>query len=394
MAADALSSSDLDAVAAVHAADATVADTHVRVAVQSLGGEAVACLERPLESCVLDLKGAIQCHSTARVAPVLQHLMHGEVVLKDKQTLKELGFVGTVTVTLIVKNLDVDDYIDRLLNQNGSIERADVEDMKILCAKAEEAFLREKPLLELQPPLVVAGSIHGCADQLHHIFRSSGGLEASQYLFLGNYVSRGKRPTETFVLLLLCKLKYPSSMHLLRGRQECQQVQRIDGFFEGCKRRLDVRTWKSFCQVWNSMPYAAVIQSRILCLPSGLSPELSTLDQLRELKRPAVVPDEGLVCDLLWSDFDLSIEGWRDFTDAGIGHTFGPDVLEAFLGQNSLDALICSQRQVKAVFSASNARLWSVFSASNYCGEYENQGAVLLVDEALDISAKMHDLPW
>ena len=39
MAADALSSSDLDAVAAVHAADATVADTHVRVAVQSLGGE-------------------------------------------------------------------------------------------------------------------------------------------------------------------------------------------------------------------------------------------------------------------------------------------------------------------------------------------------------------------
>lgn len=31
--------------------------------------------------------------------------------------------MGTVTVTLIVKNLDVDDYIDRLLNQNGSIER-------------------------------------------------------------------------------------------------------------------------------------------------------------------------------------------------------------------------------------------------------------------------------
>eukprot|EP00913_Durusdinium_trenchii_P030567 g28630.t2 len=293
---------------------ATVADTHVRVAVQSLGGEAVACLERPLESCVLDLKGAIQCHSTARVAPVLQHLMHGEVVLKDKQTLKELSDLQT---------------------------------------HVYEAFLREKPLLELQPPLVVAGSIHGCADQLHHIFRSSGGLEASQYLFLGNYVSRGKRPTETFVLLLLCKLKYPSSMHLLRGRQECQQVQRIDGFFEGCKRRLDVRTWKSFCQVWNSMPYAAVIQSRILPL----------------------------------------VRCWRDFTDAGIGHTFGPDVLEAFLGQNSLDALICSQRQVKAVFSASNARLWSVFSASNYCGEYENQGAVLLVDEALDISAKMHDLP-
>lgn len=26
---------------------------------------------------------------------------------------------------------------------------------------------------------------------------------------------------------------------------------------------------------------------------------------------------------------DLSIEGWRDFTDAGIGHTFGPDVLVA-----------------------------------------------------------------
>ena len=65
----------------------------------------------------------------------------------------------------------------------------------------QEAFLREKPLLELQPPLVVAGSIHGCADQLHHIFRSSGGLEASQ---CPGMRKRGRRDVVEGVLNCTC----------------------------------------------------------------------------------------------------------------------------------------------------------------------------------------------
>lgn len=36
----------------------------------------------------------------------------------------------------------------------------------------------------------------------------------------------------------------------------------------------------------------------------GLSPQLSSVDQIQNISRPCEVPDTGLLCDLLWSDPD------------------------------------------------------------------------------------------
>ena len=39
----------------------------------------------------------------------------------------------------------------------------------------------------------------------------------------------------------------------------------------------------------------------------GLSPELTSMDQISNISRPCDVPDTGLLCDLLWSDPDPSL---------------------------------------------------------------------------------------
>jgi serine/threonine-protein phosphatase PP1 catalytic subunit len=39
----------------------------------------------------------------------------------------------------------------------------------------------------------------------------------------------------------------------------------------------------------------------------GLSPELSSIEQIRKIMRPTDVPDVGLLCDLLWSDPDKEV---------------------------------------------------------------------------------------
>ena len=44
----------------------------------------------------------------------------------------------------------------------------------------------------------------------------------------------------------------------------------------------------------------------------GLSPELTTMDQVKRIMRPTDVPDTGLLCDLLWSDPDKDIVGWGE----------------------------------------------------------------------------------
>lgn len=58
------------------------------------------------------------------------------------------------------------------------------------------------------------------------------------------------------------------------------------------------------------MPVAAVIDEKIFCMHGGLSPHLNNLEQISAIPRPIEIPDEGLLCDLLWSDPEKNVNGW------------------------------------------------------------------------------------
>ena len=81
----------------------------------------------------------------------------------------------------------------------------------------------------------------------------------------------------------------------------------------------------------------------------GISPELSKIKKISTLNRPTEIPNQGLLCDILWSDPDEEIKGWQDNTERGIGYIFGNDVLSNFLKANDLD-LICRSHQVNTWF--------------------------------------------
>lgn len=49
---------------------------------------------------------------------------------------------------------------------------------------------------------------------------------------------------------------------------------------------------------------AAIVDEKIFCCHGGLSPDLQSMEQIRRIMRPTDVPDQGLLCDLLWSDPD------------------------------------------------------------------------------------------
>lgn len=78
----------------------------------------------------------------------------------------------------------------------------------------------------------------------------------------------------------------------------------------------------------------------------GLSPELHSMDQIRKLQRPVDVPDQGLLCDLLWSDPDKDVSAWGD-NDRGVSYTFGADIVSKFLAKHDFD-LICRAHQVSS----------------------------------------------
>lgn len=47
--------------------------------------------------------------------------------------------------------------------------------------------------------------------------------------------------------------------------------------------------------MFNWMPVAALIDDKIFCVHGGLSPDLTSLDQLQKLNRPSEVPNSGKI---------------------------------------------------------------------------------------------------
>ena len=225
--------------------------------------------------------------------------------------------------------------------------------------------------------------MHGQYYDLLRIFEYGGFPPEANYLFLGDYIDRGKQSIETVCLLLCYKIKYPENFFLLRGNHECAQINRIYGFYDECKRRYSIRLWRVFSDVFNCLPVAALIDEKIFCMHGGLSPELKNLDQIKNIMRPTDVPDQGLLCDLLWSDPERGIDAYGD-NDRGVSFTFGESVVRKFNEKHDID-LICRAHQVveDGYEFFQRRQLVTLFSAPNYCGEFDNSGAMMSVDETL-----------
>jgi len=242
----------------------------------------------------------------------------------------------------------LDDVISRLLEVRVSkpgkqVQLAEAE-VRQLCIVSKDIFMTQPILLELEAPIKICGDVHGQYSDLLRLFEYGGLPPKSNYLFLGDYVDRGKQSLETICLLLAFKIKYPENFFLLRGNHECASINRIYGFYDECKRRFNIKLWKLFTDCFNCLPVAARIDEKILCMHGGLSPDLTSLEQITNIPRPIDVPDTGLLCDLLWSDPNKDIQGWG-MNDRGVSYTFGPDKVSDCLQKFDLD-LICRAHQV------------------------------------------------
>jgi len=284
-------------------------------------------------------------------------------------------------------DFDIDKIIEKLLSVKGAKPGKQVNllesEIQALVTKAREVFISQPILLELEAPLKVCGDIHGQYFDLLRLFDYGGFPPEANYLFLGDYVDRGKQSMETICLLLAYKVKYPENFFLLRGNHECSSINRLYGFYDECKRRYNFKVWKMFGDCFNCLPVCAVIDDKIICMHGGLSPDLTNLEQITRVMRPTEVPDEGLLCDLLWSDPDKDIKGWAE-NERGVSYVFGQEIVDAFLKKHELD-LVCRAHQVveDGYEFFAKRQLVTVFSAPNYCGEFDNSAALMSVDENL-----------
>ncbi len=216
----------------------------------------------------------------------------------------------------------VDKWLEVLKSGKCITER----EVKQMCEKVKEILVEESNVQPVSAPVVVCGDIHGQFFDLKELFETGGEIPDSRYVFLGDYVDRGYNSVETLELLLCLKIKYPGHITLLRGNHESRQISYGYGLYEEIMRKYgNTNTWKYFTEVFDYFALAAIIEGRIFCIHGGLSPQISTIDQIRLINRKMEIPHEGPFADLMWSDPD-DIENWI-VSNRGAGYIFGCKVV-------------------------------------------------------------------
>ncbi|CAA7039440.1 unnamed protein product [Microthlaspi erraticum] len=348
-----------------------------------------------------------------------------------------------VTIKVVIKDL-VQKVISTLLKPQSWEPPASREfflsydEVAELCSAAKKIIIQEPTVLQLNAPIKVFGDLHGQFGDLMRLFHEYGSpstdISYIDYLFLGDYVDRGKHSLETVVLLLalkasylsifwfyvmtyifivqsskmhvsLVQVEYPKSIHLIRGNHESCEVNLNYGFQAECLERiLDRKGSGAFSLVndlFNHLPLAALIQKKIFCVHGGIGSSVQSVEQIDKIQRPVYMgcqyESARVVKDLLWSD-PTENDGFLGVRGNARGPTivsFGPDVVKAFCERNKLDMIIRAHECVMDGFERfAGGKLITVFSATNYCGAVQNAGAILVIGRDLLVVPKLiHPLP-
>lgn len=213
----------------------------------------------------------------------------------------------------------------------------------------------------------ICGDIHGQFFDLMNIFKINGlPSQSNPYLFNGDFVDRGSFSVECIFTLFGFKLLYPEHFFLARGNHESYNMNAMYGFTGEVVSKYTNTMSTMFTQVFNWLPLCHCINSRVLVMHGGLfASDNVTLDDLRNIERNRQPPEDGLMCDLLWSD--PQPQNGRGFSKRGVGIQFGPDITHKFCTQNNLDYIVRSHEVKSNGYEvAHGGKCITVFSAPNY----------------------------
>jgi len=134
-------------------------------------------------------------------------------------------------------------------------------------------------------------------------------------------------------------------------------------------------------EVFDLLPLSVVINDKYFGTHGGLSPKLESINDILYLDRKKEIPDSGPMCDLLWSDPDEDIDGWKG-SPRGSGWLFGKDISQKWNYHNGLDIIVRAHQLVQEGYLyGHNRQIITLFSAPNYVYRCGNKAALMKIDE-------------
>ena len=250
-----------------------------------------------------------------------------------------------------------------------------------LCATVSQILQEEPNVIHFNGPAVICGDIHGNFPDLLEVFREVGLPPHNNFIFLGDYVDRGKYSVEVMCILLILKFKFPQNIFLLRGNHESKSMSHEFTFAIECKAKLAKGCLKSFAQVFNSLPLALILNNSIFCVHAGISPNITTLQEINNINRFTDIPDSGPFCDLLWSDPNPNV---TEFAKSDRCDTFlwGFLPYQRFMEQNNLQMLIRGHQVCADGWEfpfLPDKSLITIYTSSSSTPDEQNRAAIISI---------------
>mmetsp|Transcript_108063 Transcript_108063/g.170775 ORF Transcript_108063/g.170775 Transcript_108063/m.170775 type:complete len:994 (+) Transcript_108063:69-3050(+) len=256
--------------------------------------------------------------------------------------------------------------------------------------------------------LIVVGDTHGQLQDVLYIIHEYGAPTAQNvYLFNGDIADRGPNACEIFFLLFSYFLADPASIFINRGNHEDEDMNSQDeefggGFRDEVSRKYGATYYWGFLEVMKTLPLATVIGDKVFVVHGGLSCKTDlTLSDISKIDHSTcTIPSydteeesEQVWIDLLWAD-PQDANGVKD-SARGVGTLFGPDITATFFRNNQPIELMIRSHQLpddmKGYMFQKGRKCITIFSASNYCGDSGNTGAVLIFDSDKFPQYQIHD---
>lgn len=252
-----------------------------------------------------------------------------------------------------------------------------------------------------EPRLVVVGDTHGQLQDVLWIFYKLGVPSlGNRYLVNGDICDRGPLAVEIWALFLCFMCVFPDSVVIQRGNHEDRTMNmdgNCGGFYDellGKYGRYDgngALLYEKFGRLFSLLPLASIVDNRIFVVHGGLSRNMRGFMRLLKqcrVRRPEIPESSATasavdlaVVDAMWADPQELRGVTANPRGAGL-ILFGPDVTQQFLNENRLELVVRSHQlpdTYKGFGMHHGGKLLTVFSASNYCGVCQNEGAVLTI---------------
>lgn len=280
---------------------------------------------------------------------------------------------STLSITL-VKEIIARFKSDRLIDRRSALA---------ILYHAKNILAAEKTLMHIGvasgQKMTVCGDVHGQFFDLVRIFEEVSGFPSPDhlYLFNGDFVDRGPYSVEVMLTLLSFKVLYPQQFYLSRGNHEFADLNKAYGFEAEVLKKYDATMFSFFCEVFNQLPIAFVINGDTFVCHGGIPIEPDvTLKDIEAIDRIHDRTPNGLMQQLLWSD-PSPAQGHRP-SIRGCAFQFGPDITHDFLVRNGLKKVIRSHEFKTTGYEVMHDdRLVTLFSAPCYHDMQYSLGAVI-----------------